>query len=214
MDEKQAHSTTGEFSQPTFVENAKLSPMAGGGAGFNPSPEGNSTELRAKRRIYTFIQIIGVVLMLISMPLMILGIINIGPQLGKTAEVTATITEISADLAGIIDETVGVTDLSNGCRVHYEFINVEKTHKGSSHSTELCNQPIGSEVAIVYSPTNPIDNTIAITWKPYDTFLITGGVLLVVSLFVIIGSSIMKRKTPKPAQNRVNYPPQAQFPQY
>lgn len=175
--------------QPSFPVN---------GGGFQQNPGSNPTELRTKRRMYTFVQIVAVFFLLLSCPLIIISLIEIGPQFGKSGEATATISEIGNDLTGIIAETIGYTDSSDNCRVHYRFTADGRVYNGSIHSSELCGAEIDTPINIVYSPKNPNDNTIAKEKQPYSTMFVVGIILLIGSLFTVIISSILKRKVPKP----------------
>lgn len=190
----------GQMGQNQPVETG-LPPMQTNPQQFSgPNPE----EQRKKRMIYTLIQVISVVFLLISFPLIVQGLLVVGPQFGKTAETVGAVTEITEDLGEIINKAIGADNSSNGCRVHYEFAVEGNTYNGSVHSNELCSQPIGSAIDIVHTPSNPTDNTVPVEWAPYDTYLITGIILLVVSLAVIIGSSVLKSKIPKPSSNQQN----------
>lgn len=203
MDQQPQFPTGNINPQSTPTGNAGLPPMQN--SNFQQNPEGNVQERRSKRRMYTFVQIISVVFLLISFPLIVQGLLVVGPQFGKSVEATGTINEITTDLGGIIDQATGQTDLSNGCRIHYSFVTNDKTYDGSAHSSDLCTQPLGSEIEIAHSPTSPSNSTLFVEWAPYDTYLTVGSILLIVSLVVIIGSSILKRKVPKPEKNNTSY---------
>lgn len=197
---------TGSYNQRTNQpENTGLPPIQTNPQQFSgPNPE----EQRKKRMIYTFIQIISVVFLIISFPLIVVALIEIGPQFGKTVESTATVSDITTDLGGVIDQSTGLTDLSSGCRVFYDFMVDGASHTGSAHTDKLCSAAVGSPVEIVHNPTAPSDSTIARDWAPYDAYLTVGIALLVFSMVNIIIFSIMKRKVPKPIKyNQQNMPP-------
>lgn len=168
-------------------------------ANFQHEPVKNSTERRKKRSLYTLVQVLSVVFMLIGFVFVILGMLKLGPQFGKNEKATAVITNFTDDLGAIIDKsTDGFTNLSSGCRVHYEFTAGENTYEGSVYSKEHCELSIGDPIEVAYNKESPIENTVAIDWSPYDTYLIVGSILLVASLAMIVTSTVLKNRIPDP----------------
>ena len=54
----------------------------------------NPDNSKMKKRIYTIIQIIAVIGLLVSLPMLVLGIINVAPHLRQTAKTTGVISKI------------------------------------------------------------------------------------------------------------------------